>query len=196
MYAARCCIAGCGPAGAILGLLLARAGVSVVVLEKHIDFLRDFRGDTLHPSTLEILDEIGLADRFLREIPHSEVSQLHMRLPNGMTMQQDFSTIPLRFKFIAFVPQWDFLEFITREAKRYPGFTLLMDSEVIDLVTDGGTVRGVRFHGPDGDDDVIADLTVGADGRTSRVREAAGLPLTETSPPMDVLWFQIGRAHV
>jgi 2-polyprenyl-6-methoxyphenol hydroxylase-like FAD-dependent oxidoreductase len=193
MHAARCCIAGCGPAGAMLGLLLARAGLSVVVLEKHSDFLRDFRGDTLHPSTLEILDEIGLADRFLREIPHSEVSHLHMRLPNGTVMQQDFRTIPSRFKFIAFVPQWDFLEFVTREARRYPGFTLLMDSEATDLIFDEGVVQGVRFHSPTGDDEVRADLTVGADGRTSRVRAAAGLPMTETSPPMDVLWFRLSR---
>ena len=193
MFSARCCIAGCGPAGAILGLLLARAGLSVVVLEKHSDFLRDFRGDTIHPSTLEILKDIGLADRFLREIPHSEVSLLQMRLQNGVRLRQDFRRIPSRFKFIAFVPQWDFLNFITDEAKRYPTFTLLMESEVTDLVIDGHTVTGVRFHGPNGDDEVRADLTVGADGRTSRVREAAGLPLSETSPPMDVLWFRLSR---
>jgi 2-polyprenyl-6-methoxyphenol hydroxylase-like FAD-dependent oxidoreductase len=193
MHPVRCCIAGCGPAGAILGLLLARAGLSVVVLEKHADFLRDFRGDTIHPSTLEILDEIGLADRFLHEIPHSEVSQLHLRLPNGVAVRQDFRTLPSRFKFVAFVPQWDFLEFVTRESKRYPGFTLLMESEVTDLVTHDGAVTGVRFHTPSGDDEVRADLTVGADGRTSRVRQAAGLPLTESSPPMDVLWFRLSR---
>jgi 2-polyprenyl-6-methoxyphenol hydroxylase-like FAD-dependent oxidoreductase len=193
MYAARCCIAGCGPAGAILGLLLARAGVPVVVLEKHKGFLRDFRGDTIHPSTLEILDDLGLADRFLHDLPHSEVSQLEMRLPNGMRMQQDFQRIPSRFKFVAFVPQWDFLEFVTAEAKRYPTFTLLTEAEVTDLLTDSGRVSGVRFTTPDGEDEVHADLTVGADGRTSRVREAARLPLTETSPPMDVLWFRISR---
>jgi len=193
MPTTRCCIAGCGPAGAMLGLLLARAGLSVTVLEKHADFLRDFRGDTIHPSTLEILNDIGLADRFLRELPHSEVSELQMRLPNGLAVRQDFRTIPSRFKFVAFVPQWDFLGFVTREAKRYPNFTLLLESEVTDLLTDAGRVTGVRIHTPGGDDEIHADLAIGADGRTSRVREAAGLPLTETSPPMDVLWFRVSR---
>src|SRR5437868_1434005 len=140
---ARCCIAGCGPAGAVLGLLLARAGVSVVVLEKHANFLRDFRGDTIHPSTLDILAELGLADRFL-ELPHSEVSHLRMRLSNGQGMDIDFRRVPTRFKFVAFVPQWDFLEFITREAARYPTFTLLREAEVTDVLGDGGRVRGVR----------------------------------------------------
>ena len=193
MLNTRCCIAGCGPAGAMLGLLLARAGIPVVVLEKHADFLRDFRGDTIHPSTLEILDDLGLANGFLRDLPHSEVARLEMRLPNGIHMQQDFRRIPSRFKFVAFVPQWDFLEFVTAEAKRYPTFTLLTEAEVTDLLTDAGRVSGVRFQTPAGVDEVHADLTIGADGRTSRVREAARLPLTETSPPMDVLWFRISR---
>jgi 2-polyprenyl-6-methoxyphenol hydroxylase-like FAD-dependent oxidoreductase len=164
-----------------------------VVLEKHADFLRDFRGDTLHPSTLEILDDLGLADRFLRELRHSEVSELRMRLPDGTLMQQDFHAIPSRFKFVAFVPQWDFLEFVTREARRYPTFTLLTEAEVTDLLTDDERVVGVRYRTPTGEDEVHADLTFGCDGRTSRVREAAGLPLTETSPPMDVLWFRLSR---
>lgn len=193
MLTARCCIAGCGPAGAILGLLLARAGLSVVVLEKHADFLRDFRGDTIHPSTLEILDDLGLADRFLREIPHSQVTELLARLPNGQRIQLDFHSIPSRFKFIAFVPQWDFLEFVTREARRYPGFTLLTEAEVTDLVMEDDRVAGVRYRTPAGDGQVRADLTFGTDGRTSRVREVAQLPLTETSPPMDVLWFRVSR---
>jgi 2-polyprenyl-6-methoxyphenol hydroxylase-like FAD-dependent oxidoreductase len=164
-----------------------------VVLEKHADFLRDFRGDTLHPSTLEILDDLGLADRFLRELPHSEVSELQMRLPDGTVMQQDFRAIPSRFKFVAFVPQWDFLEFVTREARRYAGFTLLTEAEVTDVLMQDERVVGVRYRTPTGEDEVHADLTVGCDGRTSRVREAAGLPLTETSPPMDVLWFRLSR---
>jgi 2-polyprenyl-6-methoxyphenol hydroxylase-like FAD-dependent oxidoreductase len=189
----RCCIAGCGPAGAILGLLLARAGLQVVVLEKHADFLRDFRGDTIHPSTLEILDDLGLADRFLRELPHSEVTELTMRLPNGMRIRQNFGAIPSRFKFVAFVPQWDFLEFVTREASRYPNFTLLREAEVTDLLFQDGRTTGVKFRTATGDDEIRADLTIGADGRTSRVREAAHLPLTETSPPMDVLWFRMTR---
>src|SRR5213075_1583066 len=118
-----CCIVGCGPAGAMLGLLLARAGVEVLVLEKHADFLRDFRGDTIHPSTLEILDELGLADRFL-QLPHTEVQAMHVQLPNGEQVAVDLHRLPSRFPFVAFVPQWDFLDFITEEAARYPGFEL------------------------------------------------------------------------
>jgi 2-polyprenyl-6-methoxyphenol hydroxylase-like FAD-dependent oxidoreductase len=177
----------------MLGYLLARAGVRVVVLEKHADFLRDFRGDTIHPSTLEILDDVGLADRFLRELPHSEVSHLQFRLPDGGDMRLDFARLPTRFKFVAFVPQWDFLDFITAEAGRYPTFTLVREAEVTDLLFDGDRVAGVRFQTPTGTDEVRADLTVGADGRTSRVREASGLPLKETSPAMDVLWFRVSR---
>jgi 2-polyprenyl-6-methoxyphenol hydroxylase-like FAD-dependent oxidoreductase len=188
-----CCIAGCGPAGAMLGLLLARAGVHVVVLEKHADFLRDFRGDTIHPSTLEILDDLGLADRFLRELPHTEVSHLEVRPPTGEPMGIDFNRLPTRFKFIALVPQWDFLEFVTAEARRYPSFTLLREADVTDLLTDDGRVTGVRYQTPTGADELRADVTVGADGRGSRVRESAGLSLIETSPPMDVLWFRVSR---
>ncbi len=189
----RCCIAGCGPAGAVLGLLLARAGVPVVVLEKHADFLRDFRGDTIHPSTLEILDDLGLAERFLREVPHAEVSQLELRLPAGLPVTIDFHHVPTRFQFIALVPQWDFLEFVTAQARRYPSFRLIREAEVTDLLIDGGRVTGVRYQTPRGGDVVHADLTVGADGRTSRVRDAAGLRLVETSAPMDVLWFRVSR---
>jgi len=177
----------------MLGFLLARAGVTVIVLEKHADFLRDFRGDTIHPSTLEILDDVGLADRFLSELPHSEVSHLQVRLPSGERMQLDFAHVPTRFKFIAFVPQWDFLEFVTAEARRYPTFTLVTEADVTDLLFEDGRVAGVRFQTPGGPDEVRADLMIGADGRTSRVREAAGLSLTETSPPMDVLWFRLSR---
>jgi 2-polyprenyl-6-methoxyphenol hydroxylase-like FAD-dependent oxidoreductase len=139
----RCCIAGGGPAGAVLGLLLARAGIDVVVLEKHADFLRDFRGDTIHPSTLEILNDIGLARRFL-ELPHSQVSELVMRLPSGPPLQLDFRRIPSAFPFVAFVPQWDFLSFVTTEAARYPTFKLVMQAEVEDLLIEDGQVRGVR----------------------------------------------------
>ena len=188
----RCCIAGCGPAGAVLGLLLARAGIEVVVLEKHADFLRDFRGDTIHPSTLEILNDLGLAERFL-ELPHTEVARVVMRLPGGDGLDVDFRRLPSRFRFLAFVPQWDFLTFVTTEAARYPGFRLVMQAEVEDLIVEGGQVRGVRYRTPDGPQEVRALLTVGADGRSSRVREAAGLPLVETSPPMDVLWFRVSR---
>jgi 2-polyprenyl-6-methoxyphenol hydroxylase-like FAD-dependent oxidoreductase len=176
----------------MLGFLLARAGVSVVVLEKHADFLRDFRGDTIHPSTLEVLAELDLAERFL-QLPHSEVRQLRMRLPSGLGTVMDFREVPTRFKFIAFVPQWDFLEFVTSEAARYPTFTLLREAEVTSLIKEDGRVAGVRFTGPAGDGEVRAELTIGADGRTSQVRESAGLSLIETSPPMDVLWFRVSR---
>ncbi len=188
-----CCIAGCGPAGAMLGLLLARAGIRVLVLEKHGDFLRDFRGDTIHPSTLEILDDIGLADRFLA-LPHTEVEALTASLPNGQEVRVDFRRLGSRYPFIAFVPQWDFLDFITGEAARYPNFTLDRNAEVVDLLEDdSGRVRGVRVRTSAGERTVSALLTVGADGRDSRTRAAARLPLIGTSPPMDVLWFRLSR---
>jgi 2-polyprenyl-6-methoxyphenol hydroxylase-like FAD-dependent oxidoreductase len=187
-----CCIAGCGPAGAVLGLLLARAGVDVVVLEKHNDFLRDFRGDTIHPSTLEILDEIGLADDFL-SLPHSKVSNIVLRTTAGQTVGFSLARLPSKFRFIAFVPQWDFLEFITGHASRYPGFTLLRNAEVIDLMESNDVVSGLRYRDETGTHELPALLTVGADGRDSRTREAARLPRIETSPPMDVLWFRLSK---
>jgi 2-polyprenyl-6-methoxyphenol hydroxylase-like FAD-dependent oxidoreductase len=187
-----CCIAGCGPAGAMLGLLLARAGLNVLVLEKHSDFLRDFRGDTIHPSTLEILDELGLVERFL-QLPHSEVASASMRSPAGLAITFSFRRLRTRFPFIAFVPQWDFLAFLTEEAERYPGFRLLRDAEVVDLIHEDGIVRGVRYRDELGEHTVRARLTVGADGRDSRTREAAGLRVIATSPPMDVLWFRLPR---
>src|SRR2546430_5144528 len=139
----RCCIAGGGPAGMMLGFLLARAGVEVVVLEKHGDFLRDFRGDTIHPSTLDILHDLGLADGFL-SLPHSRAATLTLRTTAGNVLQIDFGGLHARYPFIAFVPQWDFLTFITNEARRYPGFQLRMSAEVTDLIREGGVVRGVR----------------------------------------------------
>jgi len=187
-----CCIAGCGPAGAVLGLLLARAGVDVLVLEKHGDFLRDFRGDTIHPSTHDILDDLGLADRFL-SLPHSQVSKFTLRTTSGQAVQIDMGALHTKYPFIAFVPQWDFLTFVTNEARRYPGFQLLMNAEVVDLIQEDGVVRGVRYRTASGEDSVRALLTVGADGRSSRTREAAGLPRVVMSPPMDVLWFRISR---
>ena len=187
-----CCIAGCGPAGAMLGLLLARAGLKVLVLEKHGDFLRDFRGDTIHPSTMEILAELGLAERFL-QLPHSEVSSLTARTPAGLDIDFSFRRLKTRFPFIAFVPQWDFLDFITDEAERYPGFRLLMNAEVVDLIQEHGVVRGLTYRDGTGAHEIRARLTVGADGRSSRTREAAGLRVIATSPPMDVLWFRLSR---
>jgi len=189
---ARCCIAGCGPAGAILGLLLARAGVEALVLEKHGDFLRDFRGDTIHPSTLEILDELGLAERFL-ELPHSRVATFSLRTTAGEAVTIDLRGLRTRFPFIAFVPQWDFLDFVTQEARRYPGFRLVMNAEVTGLIQEAGVVRGVRYRTSAGEREARALLTVGADGRSSVTREAAGLPQVSMSPPMDVLWFRLSR---
>src|SRR5438552_2547497 len=169
-----CCISGCGPAGAMLGLLLARAGVRVLVLEKHGDFLRDFRGDTIHPSTLEILDELGLAERFL-ELPHSETEVLTARLPNGERLGVDFRHLGGRFPFVAFVPQWDFLDFVTAEAERYPTLRLERNAEVTGLIEDAdGRIRGVRYVTAGGESSVRAMLTVGADGRSSPTRAAAG----------------------
>ena len=189
---ASCCIAGCGPAGAVLGYLLARAGVDVVVLEKHADFLRDFRGDTIHPSTLEILDEVGLADAFLT-LPHRKVSTIMARTPSGQSVTFSLTRLHTRFPFIAFVPQWDFLEFMTREAAKCPSFRLLRNAEVVGLVERDGVVHGVTYRDADGEHELAALVTVGADGRSAVTRGAAKLPQVETSPPMDVLWFRVSR---
>jgi 2-polyprenyl-6-methoxyphenol hydroxylase-like FAD-dependent oxidoreductase len=186
------CICGCGPAGALLGLLLARTGIRVLVLEKHADFLRDFRGDTIHPSTLELLDELGLAERFLR-LPHTQCRALEARTPGGATLSVDFSRVGGRFPFIAFVPQWDFLEFITAEAARYPGFRLIKRAEVVGLVRENGSVRGVRYRTPVGEAEARALLVVGADGRESVTRKLAGLRVKPMAPEMDVLWFRLSR---
>jgi len=180
----------------MVGYLLARAGVPVLVLEKHGDFLRDFRGDTIHPSTLEILDELGLADRFLA-LPHSKVATIMLRSTSGQTASLSLSRLPTKFPYIAFVPQWDFLEFLTAEAQRFPAFQLKRNAEAVDLIQSGGpgggVVSGVRYVDADGAHDVTVPLVIGADGRTSRTREAAGLPQIESSPPMDVFWFRVSR---
>jgi len=188
----RCAIAGCGPAGAVLGFLLARAGIDVVVLEKHNDFLRDFRGDTIHPSTLELLDQLGLVDEFLKP-PHSKVSAVQVQTTSGQALRISLERVPSKFPFIAFMPQWDFLEFMTTHARRFPSFTLLRNAEVIDLLHQDGRVSGVRYRDESGEHDLAATLTVGADGRTARTREAANLPRLETSPPIDVFWFRLPR---
>jgi 2-polyprenyl-6-methoxyphenol hydroxylase-like FAD-dependent oxidoreductase len=192
MHQVHCCIAGGGPAGVMLGLLLARHGLDVLVLEKHHDFLRDFRGDTLHPSTLEIMAELGLADQLLRR-PHTKVPVLHLQTPQGVLPLADFRHLKTRYPYLTFMPQWDFLDFLAGEARRCPGFRLLMDAEVRELIMDDGIVRGLCYQAPDGWHTVRALLTVAADGRSSRVRQQAGLSLIETSPPMDVLWFRLSR---
>jgi 2-polyprenyl-6-methoxyphenol hydroxylase-like FAD-dependent oxidoreductase len=175
----------------MLGFLLARAGLDVVVLEKHGDFLRDFRGDTIHPSTLEVLAELGLADDFLALRPNL-TPLLQGRTPLG-SVGLDFRRLPTRFKYVAFIPHWDFLRFITEKAGRFSGFHLRMNAEAYDLAREDGQVRGVRVHEAGGELLVRATLTVAADGRSSVLRERAGLPVVATSPPVDVLWFRLSR---
>jgi 2-polyprenyl-6-methoxyphenol hydroxylase-like FAD-dependent oxidoreductase len=189
---AQCCIAGGGPAGMMLGLLLARAGVDTVVLEKHADFLRDFRGDTIHPSTLEVMHELGLLQAFLK-LPHQEVARLGAAFGGKFLPFADMGLLPTRCKFIAFLPQWDFLNFIAAEAGRYPSFRLLMRAGAEGLIEEAGGVAGVRAETADGQLEVRAALTVGADGRHSTLRGLAGLKVREFGAPMDVLWFRVSR---
>jgi 2-polyprenyl-6-methoxyphenol hydroxylase-like FAD-dependent oxidoreductase len=188
----RCCIAGGGPAGMMLGYLLARAGVEVLVLEKHGDFLRDFRGDTIHPSTLEVMHELGLLDEFLK-LPHQKVYELNAQVGEMRLTIADFRYLPTRCGFVAFMPQWDFLNFLAEKAGRYPGFKLLMEAEVTGLIEESGRVVGVRVKTANGEIEMRVDLVVGADGRSSIVREKAGLPVKEFGAPMDVLWFRLKR---
>jgi 2-polyprenyl-6-methoxyphenol hydroxylase-like FAD-dependent oxidoreductase len=187
-----CCIAGGGPAGMMLGYLLARAGVSVVVLEKHADFLRDFRGDTVHPSTLQVMHELGLLDEFLK-LPHQEVRELSLQIGEARFKVADFSRLPTICKFIALMPQWDLLDFLAQQGRKLAGFTLVMEAQVEGLIEAEGTVLGVMARTPDGPLEVRAALTVGADGRHSTVRAAAGLPVEDVGAPMDVLWFRLPR---
>jgi 2-polyprenyl-6-methoxyphenol hydroxylase-like FAD-dependent oxidoreductase len=188
----RCCIAGGGPAGMMLGFLLARAGIDVTVLEKHKDFLRDFRGDTIHPSTLELMHELGLLDAFLK-LPHQEVSRLAFQIGAERIPMVDFSHLPVHCKFVALMPQWDFLDFLADRGRRYPNFHLLMQAEATGLIEDGGRVAGLRARTPDGGIEIHATLTVGCDGRHSTIRECAGLPVDDIGAPIDVLWFRLPR---
>src|SRR3954451_2498545 len=187
-----CCIAGGGPAGMMLGFLLARAGVDVVVLEKHKDFLRDFRGDTIHPSTLEVMHELGLLDEFLK-LPHTEMPQVAGRVGDEQVVLADFSHLPTRCRFIAFMPQWDFLQFLAARGARYPTFRLRMEAEVTGLIEERGRVLGVRGTSPDGPFALRADLVIGADGRHSVVRARAGLAVEDFGAPMDVFWMRLSR---
>lgn len=188
----QCCIAGGGPAGMMLGLLLARAGVDVLVLEKHADFLRDFRGDTIHPSTLEVIHELGLLEQLLA-LPHQKAPGINAQFGDLALTVADFSTLPTRCGFIAFMPQWEFLNFLVEQGGRYASFRVLMQAEVTDLHEVAGTIVGLRAATPDGPLEVRADLVVGADGRHSVVRAKAGLPVEEFGAPMDVLWFGLSR---
>jgi 2-polyprenyl-6-methoxyphenol hydroxylase-like FAD-dependent oxidoreductase len=176
----------------MLGLLLARADVEVIVLEKHGDFLRDFRGDTIHPSTLELLHELGMLDEFLR-LPHQEMRRVKIKFDDEEIAGPDFSHLPTRCKFIALMPQWDFLNFLTARAKRYPTFRLLMNAEATDLIEEGGRVVGVRSKTEQGGLDAFADLVVAADGRSSIVRERAGMEVEDFGVPIDVLWFRVAK---
>jgi 2-polyprenyl-6-methoxyphenol hydroxylase-like FAD-dependent oxidoreductase len=187
-----CCIAGGGPAGMMLGFLLARAGVPVTVLEKHSDFLRDFRGDTIHPSTLELMHELGLLDAFLK-LPHSRVARLSGQVGGTTIALADFSHLPTHCKFIALMPQWDFLDFLAAHGRKYPAFDLRMRTEATGLIEEGGRVAGVRAKSPDGEIEVRADLTVGCDGRHSTLRERAGFHVEDIGAPMDILWFRVSR---
>jgi len=183
-------IAGGGPAGMMCGLLLARAGVDVWVLEKHQDFLRDFRGDTVHPSTLRLLDEMGLLDRFL-ERPHTEVRVMHAEFGKETFKVADFDRLGGRAKFIALMPQWDFLDFLAQEARRYPSFHIAMEAEVTELMAKGNRIVGVRVKTPEGAGDLLARLVIGADGRHSVVREKAKLKVRDLGAPFDVLWLRL-----
>ena len=176
----------------MLGFLLARMGVEVVVLEKHADFLRDFRGDTIHPSTLEIMYELGLLEEFLRR-PHQEVRQLAGQIGTDTVALADFTHLPTHCKFLGLMPQWDFLNFIAEHARRYPSFHLRMEAEVTEIIEEAGVVLGVRAHTPAGELDIRAALTVGADGRHSVVRQRADLRVLNLGAPMDVLWMRMSR---
>jgi 2-polyprenyl-6-methoxyphenol hydroxylase-like FAD-dependent oxidoreductase len=189
----KCVIAGGGPAGMVLGFLLARAGVDVLVLEKHADFLRDFRGDTIHPSTLELMYELGLLEDFLRR-PHQEVRQLQAMIDDFTVTVADFSHLPTHCKFVALMPQWDFLNFLAEKAKAYPQFHLRMETEVTDLLIENDRVVGVHAKTREGDTEFRATLTVGADGRHSLVREKAALAVEDLGAPIDVLWMRVSRA--
>jgi 2-polyprenyl-6-methoxyphenol hydroxylase-like FAD-dependent oxidoreductase len=188
----RCCIAGGGPGGMMCGYLLARSGIDVVVLEKHADFLRDFRGDTVHPSTLELMYELGVLEDFLRR-PHQELSRIGAQVDDFTVTVADFSHLPTHCKFVGLMPQWDFLNFISEKAKAYPAFHLRMETEVTDLLVEDGRVAGVRAKSPRGALEVRADLTIGADGRRSIVREKAGLEVLDLGAPIDVLWMRVLR---
>jgi 2-polyprenyl-6-methoxyphenol hydroxylase-like FAD-dependent oxidoreductase len=194
MLTAKCCVAGGGPAGMMLGFLLARAGVDVVVLEKHADFLRDFRGDTIHPSTLELMHELGLLDDFLK-LPHQKIDHMTAQVGDERVRMIDLTHVPTRCKYLALMPQWDFLDFLAARGKRYKSFDLRMCAEARALIEEGGRVVGVRAQTPEGELTIHADLVVGADGRHSAIREEAGLVAEDFGAPMDVLWFRLPRGE-
>jgi 2-polyprenyl-6-methoxyphenol hydroxylase-like FAD-dependent oxidoreductase len=188
----QCVVAGGGPAGMMLGLLLARAGVRVIVLEKHADFFRDFRGDTIHPSTLEVMYELGILDAFLKR-PHQEVRQLTGRVAGESVTIADFTHLPTHCQFLVLMPQWDFLDFLAAEARKYKTFDLRMETDVTGLIEEDGRIAGVRVNVRGEPQQIRADLVIGADGRHSVVRERAGLTVDSFGAPIDVLWMRISR---
>ncbi|HYY59507.1 MAG TPA: FAD-dependent oxidoreductase [Pyrinomonadaceae bacterium] len=187
-----CCVVGAGPGGAMLSLILARRGVRVMLLEAHEDFDRDFRGDTIHPSVLEIMEELGLSER-LHQLRHSKIDTFNFVTPDGSVMMADFNRLKTRYPYIMMVPQSQFLELVTKEASALTNFQLVMSASAQELVEEDGRVLGVRYRSHDGWHEVRAVLTVGADGRSSRVRRLAGFVPVKTSPPMDILWFRLPR---
>jgi len=188
----RCCIVGGGPAGMMLGYLLGRAGIDVVVLEKHADFFRDFRGDTVHPSTLQVMDELGLIDGFLK-LPHQRLQKLDGMFGGTSVRIADLSRVDTKYPFIAFMPQWDFLNFLREAGQRFSSLKVMMNAKAVDIIRQGEQIAGVRVKTPQGMLDIRADLTIACDGRHSIVRERAGLAVEEIGAPMDVLWFRAGR---
>ncbi len=192
MTSTRVCVAGGGPAGMMLGLLLARGGIDVVVLEKHADFLRDFRGDTVHPSTMQVMHELGLLESFLSR-PHDQVTTVGAMIGNEYFEVADFAALPTQAKFIAMMPQWHFLDFLAEEGRRYPAYHLMMRAEATGLIRENGVVVGVQAQTPDGPVEVRAELVIAADGRGSTLREVAGLKVEDQGAPMDVLWMRLSR---
>src|SRR3954471_10711497 len=190
----RCCIVGGGPAGMMLGYLLGRAGVATIVLEKHADFFRDFRGDTVHPSTLQVMDELGLIDGFLK-LPHQQLQKMDGQFGGTSIRISDLSRLNAKYPFIAFMPQWDFLNFLREHGKRFASLKVMMSAEATDLVWSGDTVVGVKADTPEGPLEIRAELTVACDGRHSVVREKAKLEVEEIGAPMDVLWFRAGKGR-
>jgi len=188
----RCCIVGGGPAGMMLGYLFGRAGIDVVVLEKHADFFRDFRGDTVHPSTLQVMDELGLIDGFLK-LPHQQLQKMDGMFGGTSVRIADLSRVGTKYPFIAFMPQWDFLNFLREAGQRFASLKVMMNAEATDLIRDGEQIAGVRVMTPEGTIDIRADLTIACDGRHSVVRQRAGLEVEEIGAPMDVLWFRAGK---